>query len=608
MSLAYSVTEQYNLIIDPLQDSNGTCRAQDELRTDAIDFSNLRWDRLEKKWNELQVGHQGSYSVERLESLDHYWKTASTLRVLLVCLLTPIPALAAALLLESLLLRSPSEGWTANWVFWVRLLLMELILGFAGNSQVNAFVPGLNFTIRKRLVIALGTSVGYVATCILAASTIGFPVPLMMQFGVIPISIYTPLMTRIVLGPVLVAKDSPFKYDSDVFHCFFFAHMTLIGIFPLYKVLYNHVPVNYRSVVVLVLPLWKFAAKHFVVSSTRKLVDFMPELVAFSVDFFGTLFVSVCMYTSGSFYLSALFILADVGQSFLEFREIHANAKVVLELLHDRRASQQRHPRKINRRPSSIVTTELLAMVIAVTRNPNAFEVKSMQAARLWSCLPHPLTHSSNAGRFRAVRSNRRAYYPPNDSKNSQFQPILFRSVFVLPTPVESALNTAPASDVIEATYIQSLTADEYNSNFRAAERAKQIALQGLQLLFHCEYLALVEYVECVVPLVFVTYELVLRKLPNVIYYPDDAGNWEAASVANLVVFALLEVGSFIMLNFFLQSKFSFSPVHQLAFVLENQMCAVQVHLFVSLTILLQYELSHLGADFSLEFKWLRDK
>ncbi|POM67831.1 LOW QUALITY PROTEIN: Hypothetical protein PHPALM_16094 [Phytophthora palmivora] len=114
------------------------------------------WDRLEKKWNEIQVGRQGSYSIERLESLDLYCKTTSQIRVVLVCLLTPLPALAAALLLEVLPLRPPSEGLTANWVFWLRLLLMELILGFAGNSQVAAFVPGLPFTIPKRIIIAMG--------------------------------------------------------------------------------------------------------------------------------------------------------------------------------------------------------------------------------------------------------------------------------------------------------------------------------------------------------------------------------------------------------------------------------------------------------------------
>ncbi|GMF24102.1 unnamed protein product [Phytophthora fragariaefolia] len=486
-------------------------------------------------------------------------------------------------------LRSPSEGWAANWMFWIRLLLMELILGFTGNSQVNAFVPGLNFTIRKRLMVALGTRIGYVVTCMFAATTIGFPVPLMMQFGVVPIAIYTPLMTRNVLGPALIAKDYPFKYDSDIFHRFFFSHLTLIAIYPLYKVLYNRVPIDYRSIVVFVLPLWKFAAKNFVVNSTRKLVDFMPEMVAFSVDFYGTLFVSVCMYTSGSFYLSAIFILADVGQSLLEVREVHANAKIVLELLQDRRKSQQLRPYKIHRRPSNAATTELLAMVIAVTRNPNAFDVKSLQSARLWACLPHPLI-PDQLKRLHQLDDLKLFVQTDLETTRKMSQRNAGRSQFLRAIPIHPASilpnsNIAPTTDLIGVANIQSLAADEYHSNLRRAEIAKKNSSTRATATF--------------------SLQLALRQLPNAVYYPDNDGNWGAASVGNLVVFALLEVGSFAFLNIFLRRKFAFSLLQQLAFVLENQMCAVQVHIFVAVIILLQYELFHLGADFSLDFKWL---
>ncbi|KAF1789331.1 hypothetical protein GQ600_11069 [Phytophthora cactorum] len=80
----------------------------------------------------------------------------------------------------------------------------------------------------------------------------------------------------------------------------------------------------------------------------------------------------------------------------------------------------------------------------------------------------------------------------------------------------------------------------------------------------------------------------------------------ECSVRCELTGLAVLEVGSFIFI--FLQSKCAFSPLYQLVFVLETQMCPVQVHLFVALIILLQYELFHLGADFSLQFEWLKDK
>ncbi|GMF18423.1 unnamed protein product [Phytophthora lilii] len=114
------------------------------------------WNRLKEKWNEVQVGRQGSYSVERLESFDRYCKTTSLVRVILVCVLTPLPALCFAILLEFLPLRPPSEGWAANWMFWIRLAITTPIMTFAGISQLVALVPDVNPTFRKLQLIAWG--------------------------------------------------------------------------------------------------------------------------------------------------------------------------------------------------------------------------------------------------------------------------------------------------------------------------------------------------------------------------------------------------------------------------------------------------------------------
>ncbi|ETN20926.1 hypothetical protein PPTG_01285 [Phytophthora nicotianae INRA-310] len=135
--------------------------------------------------------------------------------------------------------------------------------------------------------------------------------------------------------------------------------------------------------------------------------------------------------------------------------------------------------------------------------------------------------------------------------------------------------------------------------------QTKQVVLQGLQLLFHCEYLALVEYIECVVPIAFVTYKSVLEQLPNIVYYPGGAGNWGIYAVVNILVFAALEVMSFLMLNQFLQRKFAFSPLYQVAFVLETQVYIVQAKLFLSLVILLSYELAHLGTIYMLPLSFM---
>ncbi|KAF1782820.1 hypothetical protein GQ600_17569 [Phytophthora cactorum] len=60
------------------------------------------------------------------------------------------------------------------------------------------------------------------------------------------------------------------------------------------------------------------------------------------------------------------------------------------------------------------------------------------------------------------------------------------------------------------------------------SERSRKLITQGLQLLFQCEYLVLVEYIEGIVPIVFVAYQLVLYQLPNIVYAPGGAEGWQS--------------------------------------------------------------------------------
>lgn len=123
-----------------------------------------------------------------------------------------------------------------------------------------------------------------------------------------------------------------------------------------------------------------------------------------------------------------------------------------------------------------------------------------------------------------------------------------------------------------------------------------------MDLLFHCEYLTLVEYIECVVPLIFVSYKTILELLSNVVFYSGGVGTWGLTAVVNVLIFSILEVASFVLLSVFLQRKFKFSPLCQLAFVLETHVVPIQAKLFLEIQCLLPYELAHLGADFSLGY------
>ncbi|EGZ17601.1 hypothetical protein PHYSODRAFT_331538 [Phytophthora sojae] len=181
--------------------------------------------------------------------------------------------------------------------------------------------------------------------------------------------------------------------------------------------------------------------------------------------------------------------------------------------------------------------TELLSMIIAVVRSPKTYRVNSLQGVRLWSCLPHSITQEQ-ARRLEKLESSG-VYDLTDQSTNSisrranrqYLQPRLLLRIAVAPI--------SEPQNHIERLNVKRIVGD----------KSKKLALQGLQLLFHCEYLTLVQYVECVVPLVFIVYQLILSQLPNAAFYPHDDTDWTVATITNLVAFALMKVASFLFLS-----------------------------------------------------------
>ncbi|ETP53234.1 hypothetical protein F442_01833 [Phytophthora nicotianae P10297] len=54
------------------------------------------------------------------------------------------------------------------------------------------------------------------------------------------------------------------------------------------------------------------------------------------------------------------------------------------------------------------------------------------------------------------------------------------------------------------------------------------------------------------------------------------------ATVASILIFAVIELVAFIGLLVLFKRKFGYSPLHQLAFVFEMQFCTVQEHLIIA--------------------------
>lgn len=117
-------------------------------------------------------------------------------------------------------------------------------------------------------------------------------------------------------------------------------------------------------------------------------------------------------------------------------------------------------------------------------------------------------------------------------------------------------------------------------------------------LLLDYERIVLVEFIECVVPMFYAVYLLVLFHLPNAKYYPEvaalDAPRL-ARTVGNIVAYATLELASLLYVHLFMRWKLQISALHMVANVLERDNAVLQSVFMTWVTTVLQLTLQHGG-------------
>ncbi|RLN60467.1 hypothetical protein BBJ28_00010239 [Nothophytophthora sp. Chile5] len=123
---------------------------------------------------------------------------------------------------------------------------------------------------------------------------------------------------------------------------------------------------------------------------------------------------------------------------------------------------------------------------------------------------------------------------------------------------------------------------------------------QTLQLLFNNEYLALIAYTQCVIPILYVLYMPVLQAVPNHVYYPihyqylGDAAQFVDRMLV-IAMLAALQLVLLVVLHVFVASRFAVSTIYQVAFVLETHSTLVQSKVLIYLIFAVQSTLQHYG-------------
>ncbi|GLE01070.1 hypothetical protein PINS_up009883 [Pythium insidiosum] len=123
-------------------------------------------------------------------------------------------------------------------------------------------------------------------------------------------------------------------------------------------------------------------------------------------------------------------------------------------------------------------------------------------------------------------------------------------------------------------------------------------SLAARKLAFSAEYLVLVEYIECFIPVVSMVYVAVVSHSPNAQFYPRLRRMRDVDvrhAIASMAVYAAAEVLSLLLLVALASRWLGVNVLRHLAFVLERDVVVIQAKLLVWVTYSLTFTLDHSG-------------
>lgn len=511
-------------------------------------------------------------------------------------------------------------------------------MNMAMTTQVKVIIPELPFTTLRCLAISIISASVYVAVGVFVGELIAFPIPFMLVLGGLPGTIVSCLTVLLVLRLRPSTMDPQQRLQLQRFFRICMSAGVMLTTYPSYNAVFVSAEPRYQNGLILILQVIKLIAKNVTAKALRHLEDYLPEYVVFLVEVFNALYLTSCMQNANSLYTVALIISLDLGQAAWELYSIETRATTMQALM-----------KECWKRDPDMEQADFLALAVEICRQPQRFTQREARQIQLRACLEHQLSlkHKEILRSLESLKifgpGGRVARASVSGASGGRRSPSA-NTTSVSPVGVSSSLLGPSLSPGRESEQKISSLADTaavltniqaFRSVGSKDNRSSQLVHQTLHSLFTVEYLVLVEYVECIIPFVYVVYTAVRSHLPSAVYYPPLSSNgteFQWSLLGNVMLYTGLEFCTFVVLNAMYWWKFRFLPLYQLAFVLENQFELVQSKLVLWVIILLQFQLVHygkgdsedllsassvladlvtasshvLGADFTFGFAWLK--
>ncbi|EGZ18094.1 hypothetical protein PHYSODRAFT_443726, partial [Phytophthora sojae] len=336
-------------------------------------------------------------------ALEEYGQRVSPLRVAAVCVFTPLPPLLLVVLAGYMPLRPVAEGPDANYVFWMRHIL---ILGFAvlsGLMQAKAWLAELHLTIKTIVSTALSVAVVTTAIAFITARFWVFPLPFMNVVQTPGLVLISTIAARVVLGGNALQNVPDAEFHVNRFFLLIVAQGSLATIYPAYQALFLAVPSVVQPYLMALLTLVNIAMKNALAACGAHLEDRLPEVIVFTIDVFSSLYSALCMRSTNSLKMVAIAVSLNTFDMMLALHGMNRRSRVALA----NRADQQLQARrqKQSDRELGVKSKEsqqdslgsLFKATLQLLQMPGQLDPAELRQICLLSCAEHKVSEDNKA-------------------------------------------------------------------------------------------------------------------------------------------------------------------------------------------------------------------
>ncbi|ETN15608.1 hypothetical protein PPTG_06845 [Phytophthora nicotianae INRA-310] len=498
---------------------------------------------------------------------------------------------------ELIPLQDPSEGWKANYGFWIRIVILAFVVGHTVMGQAKVMIDGVVISTARQILLSACAAVMFFFGAVAITALVIFPVPFCVLTMAPVFYTFLIIAVRLIVGRHVLHEMIVHSDQLIRFICFVCAQVSLACIYPSYESLFRIVQgTQYQMLVIILLPMIKVAVKNMLLRCTAHMEDMVPEAVIFTVDFFNTLYVATCMQSASSVVAVIAIMVTDLLQTC-----------VMLYGLHRRIAMIRPKLQEITNIPSD--RNCVLTMVSALCKDADKFSRQIRHGIRIRSCLLH-CSAETNKIHLQFLRKNFAESHRVVESDNATGL-VLDRAGSRTNTCNLRLLCTRNRRDSIMPILPSARGPTSENTITHQDSQTKRstILIETLEVLFTTECIVVAAYLEAFVPLFYCNYMFLMVHLPSAQYHTEMAGVTHdnvGSTVRPVWIFGLLQVVSFVFLVVLIKRNLGMQALYQLGFVLETQMALVQGKLIMWMVVTFCFRVVHFGMDFTYKFDWIK--